>query len=107
MIGLYLAALAVVGPLLGLVAYALLRGVRVRVDVDVRPVGDTTPPPARRERVPTRVTPRAKGRTAAPDPAQTYDTPHPTADAAHPHSLGTWGTTTPETGVPRRTAQGD
>lgn len=107
MIGLYLVALAVVGVPLGLVAYALLRGVRVRVDVDVRPLGDEAPPP-RRERTQTRAAPRATGRRPSADPAQTYDTPHPQADAQHPHALGTWGTTTPETGVPRRTtAQGD
>jgi len=58
-IGLWLVALAVVGLPLGLVAYALLRGVRVRIDVDVRPINEQPSPPARRERVLTRAAPRA------------------------------------------------
>lgn len=106
MIGLYLAALAVVGCPLALLAYALLRlldaargeGVEASARLRVGP---------RRERVQTQAAPAARSKRPPPaDPAQSYTAPHPTPDAAHPHALGTWGTTTPETGVaapPRRT----
>ena len=43
---------------------------------------------------------RANTRGEKRDTAQSYTAPHPPPDAAHPHALGTWGTTTPETGVP-------
>lgn len=87
MIGLYLAALAVVGCPLALLAYALLRGVSVRASLDVRP-GDAPPPEPRppRARTQTHAAPRARGGAPKipPPPEDTWD-----------------GTTpTPETGVP-------
>ena len=55
----------------------------------------------RRERVQTQAAPAARSKRPPPaDPAQSYTTPHPPQTDAHPHALGTWGTTTPETGVP-------
>lgn len=106
MIGLLLAALAIVAFVGALVTYALLRGVSVRGSLDVRP-GDAPPPEPRtpRARTQTQAAPAAHPRRTA-DLAQSYATPHPPPDGAHPHALGTWGTTTPETGVtapPRRT----
>ena len=95
MIGLYLAALAVVAFVGALVTYALLRGVSVRGSLDVRP-GDAPPPEPRppRARTQTHAAPAARSRRTA-DPAQSYTTPHPPPDSAHPHAMGTWSTETP------------
>ncbi len=86
MIGLYFVGLAVVGLPLAALAYALLRGVRVRVDVDVRPVGDATPPPPPpRSRTQTRAAPRAQGIPRnGPSHADTWDgtTPAPRSGAS-------------------------
>ena len=86
MIGLYLAALAVFGPLLAVIAWALVRGVSIHANLDVRPVGDATPPPPPpRSRTQTRAAPRAQGIPRnGPSHADTWDgtTPAPRSGAS-------------------------
>lgn len=128
MTSLLFAAALVFVPLALLIMLLVRGGVSIRASLDVGPVR----PPAReivhrtqsaqdemraqpmqpaktkRERTNTGIAPAARGKPRDParDPAQSYTEQHPTPDTAHPHAMGIWGTTTPETGVaapPRRT----
>lgn len=105
MIGLYLAALAIVGCPLALLVYALLRdGLSVRWSLDVRPGGDAPPPEPRapRARTLTHAAPAARARRTAEPYVEPYAAPHPPQTDAHPHGLGTWGTTTDADVAPSR-----
>lgn len=94
-------------PLALLIMLLVRGGVSIRASLDVGPVralprettrekSDDAPTKPKRERTNTGIAPAARGKKSlAQDPAQSYATPHPPPDSAHPHAMGTWSTETP------------